>query len=247
MAKKRATIYDVAEHANVSTATVSRVLNESPLVSDKTREKVYQVIEKLGFSPQLTAQKLAGGSPQTLAVVVPYFTTPYFNEVLNGIKDVVMKTDLDVVLTNTGSKTKKERMQLFFDRRMADAVIILSIDITEKVHRQLQATKTPAVLINSAHPDYTFYELNDYYGGFLAGSYLAGQGFESIGMISSMIDLRATNDRKLGFVEALEKQEVAINDEYFVSGDTRKHDGFTEEAGYEAVQKYEQLGHFPEA
>jgi LacI family transcriptional regulator len=247
MDRKKATIYEVAKRAGVSTATVSRVLNDSPLVSDTTRDKVYEVIDELGFSPQLTAQKLAGGSPQTLAVMVPSFTTPYFNEVLKGIKDQVQPTDLDLLLYNTGSAQKEKRMERFIERGMADAVIILSIPVNSAVDRHFKASDTPVVLINATHPDYCYYELNDYRGGFLAGKHLAEQGFETIGMVSASIDSAITNDRKQGFIDALKKHRIPINDELFVRGDTKKHDGFTEESGYEAIQKLDRIGRFPQA
>ncbi|HYW34400.1 MAG TPA: LacI family DNA-binding transcriptional regulator [Balneolaceae bacterium] len=244
---KKATIYEVAKQADVSTATVSRVLNDSPNVADKTKEKILEVIDELGFSPQLTAQKLAAGKVQTLAVVVPSFTTPYFNEVLKGIKDKLTGTELEMILYNTGSQHKEERMERFFDRGMADAVIILSINLRDKVHRQLQATKTPTVLLNTTHPDYSYFELNDYHGGFLVGEHLAGQGFKSIGMISTALESKTTNERRRGFIDALEKYDVPVNEDYFVKGDSTKHDGFTEEVGFEAIHKMLNHGNFPEA
>jgi LacI family transcriptional regulator len=247
MERKKATIYEVAKRADVSTATVSRVLNDSPLVSDKTRDKVYEVIDELGFSPQLTAQKLAGGSPQTLAVMVPSFTTPYFNEVLKGIKDKVQNTDLDFILYNTGSDKKEERMERFIERGMADAVIVLSIRVNPAVHQHLEASNTPVVLINTTHPDYSYYESNDYLGGFLAGKHFAEQGFETVGVISASIESTVTTNLKHGFTDALKKYQIPVKDELFVKGETKKHNGFTEEAGYEAVQKYAENESFPEA
>jgi LacI family transcriptional regulator len=247
MNHKRATIYEVARVAGVSTATVSRVLNDSPNVAKKTKENVLKVIDKMAFSPQLTAQKLAGGSPQTLGVVVPSFTTPYFNEVLKGIKDGLMGTDLDLMLYNTGSENKEERMQLFFNHGMADAVIIVSINLTEKAHQHLQSTGTPTVLINSSRPDYSYYELNDYEGSYLAGEHLAQQGFKEIGMISSPTDSQMAKDRRRGFMDALEANHIPINENYFVKGDTTKHGGLTEETGFEAVQKLSEAGKYPEA
>jgi LacI family transcriptional regulator len=244
---KRATIYEVADQAGVSTATVSRVLNDSPNVSDKTKKKVLEVIDELDFSPQLTAQKLATSKPLLLAVVVPSFTTPYYNEVLKGIKDEIGSIDLDMILYNTGSQNREERLERFFNRGMADAFIILSINIEEKIHRQLQATKTPVVLINTTHTAYNYYDINEYRGGQLAGRHLAQQGFDTIGMISSYRDTPHSSERKRGFIDALEQEGITINEDYFVKGESTKHLGFTEESGFEAVQKFEELGSFPEA
>lgn len=244
---KKATIYEVARRVGVSTATVSRVLNNSPNVSDETKKKVQQVIEELNFSPQVTARKLALGQPQMLAVVVPSFTTPYYTEVLKGIKDEIKRVDLDIMMYNTGSKNPEQGLLSFFDRGMADAFLIISIDIPDDVHRRLKATNVPVVLVNTVHPQYHSFGMNDYRGGYLAGQHLIEQGFESIGMIDSALPLKASKDRKNGFVDALQAKGRAIEERFFVRGDTEKHAGYTEEAGFEAIQKLHALGTFPRA
>lgn len=247
MAEKKPTIYEVAKQVGVSTATVSRVLNDSPRVSDDTKRKVMEVIEELNFAPQMTARKLATGEPQMLAVVVPSFTTPYYNEVLKGIKDEMANIDLDMMMYNTGSKNPESKMKQFFDRGMADAAIILSIDIPEEIHKQLQANQTPTILVNKKHPEYNYYHVDDYRGGYLAGIYLAEQGFENIGLISAAYESPSSAERKKGFVDGLKEKEITIEENFSVRGESEKHSGFSEEAGYEAVEKLDKLGRFPEA
>jgi LacI family transcriptional regulator len=180
---KKITIYQVAQRAGVAISTVSRVLNNSPNVSEKTKEKVNEAISELNFRPQVSARKLASREPQMLAIAVPSFTTPYYNEVLKGVKDEIQDMDLDIVIYNTGSKNPKEGVENFFDRGTADAVITISIDVTETVHQQLQSSEIPVVLIGSSHPSYNYFELNNQKGGFLAGEHLIKQGFSRLGMI----------------------------------------------------------------
>lgn len=247
MKGKKITIYDVARTANVAISTVSRVLNGSLNVSDATKEKVEQAIKTLNFRPQVSARKLASKEPQMLAIAVPSFTTPYFNEVLKGVKDEIKKMDLDIILYNTGSKAPEEAVHNFFDRGTADAVILLSIDVSDEVHQLLKATQTPAVLLNSEHPAYNYIMVNDYKGGFLAGEHLVKQGFMSIGMISTSLRSRASVKRAEGFKDALTNFKIPIREEFFVTGDTTKHGGFTEESGFEAIYKFDKLGKFPEA
>lgn len=244
---EKATIYEVAKQVGVSTATVSRVLNDSPRVSDDTKRRVMEVIDELNFTPQITARKLATGEPQMLAVVVPSFTTPYYNEVLKGIKDKMADIDLDMILYNTGSKNPEVKMKSFFDRGMADAVIILSINIPDEIHEQLQANKIPTVLVNRKHPEYNYYYIDDYRGGYQAGVYLADQGFEEIGLISAAYDSSSSVERKRGFMDALKEQEITIDEDFSVKGESEKHSGFSEEAGYEAIEKLNKIGRFPEA
>lgn len=244
---KKVTIYEVAKRAEVAISTVSRVLNGSENVSQKTKEKVEKAINELHFRPQVSARKLASKEPQMLAIAVPSFTTPYFNEVLKGVKDEIKKMDLDIIMYNTGSKDPEEGVQNFFDRGTADAVILLSIDVSDTVHQLIQATQTPAVLVNSSHPSYNYFMLNDYKGGYLAGEHLVKQGFKKLGMITSIVQSRTSKERIRGFKDALKNYKMDIDKELFMSGDTTKHGGFTEEAGFEAIYKFEKLGKFPDA
>jgi LacI family transcriptional regulator len=244
---KKVTIYEVAKSAGVAISTVSRVLNDSPNVSEDTKKKVQLAIDELNFRPQVSARKLASKEPQMLAVAVPSFTTPYFNEVLKGVKDEIKKMDLDIILYNTGSKDPEEAVVNFFDRGTADALILLSIDVSDNIHRHLQSTHVPVVLVNSSHPSYNYFIVNDYQGGYMAGEHLVKQGFENIGMISTPLKARSPIDRRRGFRDALKNYKIKINDKFFVTGDTTKHAGFTEEAGFEAIYKFDKMGEFPEA
>lgn len=244
---KKITIYQVAQRAGVAISTVSRVLNNSPNVSEKTKEKVNEAINELNFRPQVSARKLASREPQMLAIAVPSFTTPYYNEVLKGVKDEIKDMDLDIVIYNTGSKNPKEGIENFFDRGTADAVITISIDITDTVHNQLQSSEIPIVLIGSSHPEYNYYDLNNRKGGFLAGEHLIKQGYERLGMIKPFHNTGSSQDREAGFIEALKEFKMPIDKKFFVSGDTTKHAGYTEEAGFEAIYKFEELGEYPDA
>ena len=244
---KKVTIYDVAKRADVAISTVSRVLNGSLNVSDKTKERVQDAIKALNFRPQVNARKLASKEAQMLAVAVPSFTTPFFNEVLKGVKDELKKTDLDIILYNTGSKDPEEAVANFFDRGSADAIILISIDVSDAVHMHLQSSGIPAVLVNSKHQDYNYFMVNDYQGGFMAGEHLIKSGYERIGMISTPVKTRTSIERENGFKDAFKKLKKSPKKEYFITGDTSKHAGFTEEAGFEAINKYSQMSEFPDA
>lgn len=244
---KKVTIYEVAKKAGVAISTVSRVLNDSPNVSEQTKTKVQSAIDELNFRPQVSARKLASKEPQMLAVAVPSFTTPFFNEVLKGVKDELKKMDLDIILYNTGSKDPEEAVINFFDRGTADALILLSIDVSEKIHKHLQSTNVPIVLVNSSHPSYNYFMVNDYQGGYMAGEHLATQGFEKIGMIQPPVKTRTSVERERGFKDALKSYNINIDKDFFITGDTTKHAGYTEEAGFEAVFKYDKQNNFPDA
>jgi len=244
---KKITIYQVAQHAGVAISTVSRVLNDSPNVSDDTKSKVKQAIKDLNFRPQVSARNLASRKPQMLAIAVPSFTTPYYTEILKGLKDEIKELDLDIVIYNTGSRNPEEGAENFFNRGTADAVIIISISINDTVHEMIKDSGVPTILIGSSHPEYNYFEMNNRKGGFLAGEHLIKQGYEKIGMILPAIKTKASNERYAGFIDALKEFKMPVYDHLFVRGESTKHAGFTEEAGFEAIYKYERLSKYPDA
>lgn len=244
--QKKITIYQVAQRAGVAISTVSRVLNNSPNVSQSTKDKVNEAIKDLNFRPQVSARNLASRKPQMLAIAVPSFTTPYYTEVLKGVKDEIGDLDLDIVIYNTGSKNPEEGVENFFNRGTADTIITISIDITDKVHQQLQSSEIPIVLIGSSHPEYNYFELNNKKGGFLAGEHVVKQGFKSMGMILPALKTKASSYRHQGFVDALREFKMPVEEKFFIRGESTKHAGFTEEAGFEAIYEFDKMGEFPE-
>ena len=94
------TIRDVAKRAGVGIATVSRVLNESPLVSDETRHRVQTAIAELDYSPSAAARRLSRGKSMAVAVIAPFFTRRSYVERLQGIENVLSAAGYDLILYN---------------------------------------------------------------------------------------------------------------------------------------------------
>lgn len=182
-----------------------------------------------------------------LAIAVPSFTTPYYNEILKGVKDEIVDLDLDIVIYNTGSKNPKEGIENFFDRGTADTIITISIEITDTVHHRLQSSEIPIVLVGSSHPDYNYFELNNKKGGFMAGEHLIKQGYTRLGMIKPALNTKSSGEREQGFIEALREFRMPVEKKFFITGESTKHAGYTEEAGFEAIYKYQEMGEFPDA
>lgn len=244
---KKPTIYEIAKKVGVSTATVSRVLNDSPRVSDKTKKRILKAMREMNYAPRLTARKLASSKPELIGIIVPSFTVPYFNEVLKGIKDEISSTNLDMMIYNTGSDNPQSGLREFFSRGIADALIVLSIDLPEKINKQLLATEVRTVMVNATHPDHSYFQVNDYRGGQLAAEHLVTQGYDSIGVISAAEESTMSKERTKGFEDYLHEHGIEVKEEHFVRGSVSKHAGFSEEAGFEAIQKFNEQGNFPDA
>lgn len=244
---KKITIYDVAKRAGVAISTVSRVLNQSPYVSQETKTRVDHAIRDLEFYPQANARKLAKREPQIISVAVPTFTTPFFNEVLKGVKDEIRQMDLDFVIYNTGSDNPEKHFEQFLDKGVPDALIMFSIEITDVIHRRIKDLSIPIILVGSDHPSYDYIYWDNYRGGYAAAEHLIKQGFKKIGMIRPHSTSQVSDLRERGFRDALREFGIPMDEDCLVSGITRKHAGFSEEAGHEAIQILKHRNRIPEA
>lgn len=237
----------MAKRAGVAISTVSRVLNQSPYVSDSTKQKVDKAIRELDFYPQVNARKLARKEAQIISVAVPTFTTPFFNEVLKGVKDEIRNTELDFIIYNTGSDNPEANFTGFIEKGIPDAMIIFSIEINDDVYRRLKDLPIPIVLVGYEHPDYDCIHWDNYRGGYIAAEHLIKQGFTKIGMIRGHSKSAISDQRERGFRDALREYGIPMDEDYLVSGITRKHAGFSEEAGAEAISILLSRNKLPEA
>lgn len=233
--QEKTTIYDVAEHAGVAISTVSRVLNNSQDVSDATREKVMKAIRKLRFRPNRTAKSLAQRTTRTIAVAVPTFTTPFHNELLKGIRDRLDDADLDLLLCDLDWEAPKATLQNFLERGAMDGLMVAGLPISQETADNLLTIGAPVVLIGNQWSPLDSFYWDEEPGVRLAMNHLIENGHRRIGMITTPHDNRLRNERVHGYRQALEKADIEYTDDLVVHGKTRKHDGFSEESGYEAM------------
>ena len=104
----RVRIKDVAEYAGVSTATVSHVINETRFVSEETRQKVLDAIEKLNYHPSAIARGLATNATRTIGLIVSDITNPFFTAVARGVEDEINRHGYHTILSNTDEDPERE-------------------------------------------------------------------------------------------------------------------------------------------
>ena len=233
----KVTIYDVAADAGVAISTVSRVLNGSDEVSDATREKVLAAVERLQFRPHRTAKTLAKQQTHSLAVAMPSFTSLFYVEILKGIKDTLREHEIDLLLCNLGSTAPAKTLSRFLQRGAVDALILSSLPLDDGLARELWTLHAPVVLIGTRHEDFDWLDWEDTAAAETATAHLLGLGHRRIGMITAHPWSYNTDARIRGYRRALEVAEVPFESELLAAGETRKHAGFSEEAGYEAMQR----------
>ena len=234
---KRPTIKDVARLAGVNPSTVSRVLAGSPLISEKTREKVVRAMRELGYHPDLNARNLARKEIGILGLVLPraaeeLFQNHFFPEVLRGITSAARKAGFDLLLSS-GATAKEEREAVLrlVDGRRCDGVILLVSRTDDMLMRELEKRSFPAVVIGKPLNNYRvgFVDNDNIAAGFEVTNYLLQKGHRSIGLIVGALSLVVNLDRLEGYKKALQERGLPFDRRYVVSVD------FSEEGGYRGV------------
>jgi LacI family transcriptional regulator len=210
------TIKDVAKYANVSIATVSRIVNGLPGYSEDTKKKVQEAIEALGYQPNAIARGLINKRTQTIGVLFPEVSGMLSSEVLEGVENAAHDGGFSVIVCNTTSSGKRtvKYLRLLQEKRV-DGIIFASEDVKEEYYKIFQEMKVPVVLVSTASSNYDlpFVRVNDFEGAFQATEYLIKNGHKQIGMIGgSKSDPIAGIPRMKGFEEALQKHNLALSE-----------------------------------
>lgn len=141
------TIYDVAREADVSMATVSRVVNGNPNVKEATKKRVMEVVERLGYRPNAVARGLASKKTTTVGVVIPDISNAYFAALARGIDDIATMYKYNIILTNSdGDSDKEVNVINTLLSKQVDGLIILGNELSDQSRAELKKTRTPVVL-----------------------------------------------------------------------------------------------------
>lgn len=242
------TIKDVARIANVAPSTVSRVIADSPRISEETKQKVKKAMEQLGYHPNLNARNLASQSTQTIGLVMPSskdvgFQNPFFPSVLQGISEGAHEKNYALHMT-TG-KSKKEILEAVIQMvqgKRVDGLVLLYSSVEDKVISYLRERDFPFVLIGKPYKDIeaiTHVDNDNIRAMKEATEYLIQLGHSQIGFIGGSMELMVTADRLHGYERALIEAGIEIKKEFII------HQEFLREGGQEAVREIMQLEHPP--
>ncbi|MFF4305471.1 LacI family DNA-binding transcriptional regulator [Streptomyces sp. NPDC001601] len=224
---------EVAARAGVSVTTVSHVLSGRRPVSEKTRTRVLQVIEDLGYQPNTLAQGLRTRRTMTVGLIVPDLTNPFYPMMLRGLDDVLVPAGYRTVVCNTDGTREQE---LAFLREMAtrrvDGVVVAPFQLSRK--DLLEHRKTmPVVRLGGGPFDADLGDLvrSDDEGGMAqAVRYLLEQGRQKIAYIGGTRHTGPSDLREAGFRRALAEAGRDVDEGLVVRGD------FTRDAGREAAE-----------
>lgn len=223
--KKRITIRDVAQAAGVSTQTVSRVVNDRPDVSPETRARVQEVIQTLGYNPNILARSLSQGRSNTIGVVgygLVYFGS---TSVLTGVEQKANELGFSMLLSLL-DKFEPARMETILNdllSRQVDGIIWAVPGLTQTVEwlsENFPSTPIPVVFINKCcFEDEVVVAMDNRLGGQLATQHLIDQGYQRIGIITGPRQWWEAQERYLGWRETMQVAGIENLDDLEVEGD----------------------------
>lgn len=216
-----ATIRDVARRAGVGLGTVSRVLNNSPLVSPVTRKRVLDAIAELRYSPSQIARSFASGKNYTASAIAPFFTRPSVIERLRGVESALHANGYSLVVFNVETAARRDTCLHDLARHdRSDGVLIISLTPREDEVVALRESGLPVALIDTKVEGMSGVRIDDVAGGQLATRHLIDLGHRRIGFIGDAEDqVRAFNftsshDRNAGYCQALVAAGLAPQADY---------------------------------
>ncbi|ARN21357.1 LacI family DNA-binding transcriptional regulator [Piscinibacter gummiphilus] len=209
------TIKDVAQHAQVSVATVSHVINDTRFVSEATRVRVQEAIEALRYVPSALARSLKSNRTHTVGMMIPNSSNPYFAEIIRGIEDTFYEAGFNVILCNSDDDPIKQGNYVrLLTEKQVDGLIVMSSGSDVELLDTLRAARMPQVVVDREIDDLAadLVEVNHEAGGFLATQHLLKLGHRRIGCIAGPLGLSSARERVQGYRRALGEGGVTVDD-----------------------------------
>lgn len=237
-------IKKVAEHANVSTATVSRLVNKTTYISPETAKKVWLAIEELGYHPNVNARGLASGRSWLLGLIVSDIVNPFFPELVKSFEEAAMDEGYEIITANTNYDPARTalRVRRLIERRV-DGVAVMTSEMDQNLIDEFSTRGIPMVFLDTGKVRENISNVRiDYEQGISeAVNYLLELGHRQIGFISGPLDLKSAKIRRSAFLNFLKRKGIIERRELVTAGD-HKIGG-----GKEAMTRLMQLGEPPTA
>ena len=223
------TVKEVARHAGVSTATVSRVLNNEPGIREDTRSRVLDSIKKTGYRLNKAARSLKTSRSGTIGLLVPELVNDFFMTVAQGVEDVLRTEGYGVIICNANEDVRYEedRINLLIEQ-CVDGVIIIPASAEGRHFNRLKEAGIPVVmvdrLVNGFEADAVL--TDNINGAYSAMEELISSGCRRFGFIGGSLELSNFKERFEGFTRALNDYSIDIEEDIIKFGDVHIDSGY---------------------
>lgn len=222
-------IDEIAKLAGVSTATISRVINDSPKVKPSTSEHVRRVIEQFNYVPNTSARSLRVGRTRLFGLIVSDIKNPFFPELIDRFEALADQHGGDVIFTHTNYDVARlDRCVRRLVERNVDGIALMTSEIEASVLRYLERTKIPVVLLNRTEKMAAGFNniVVDYEPGYeQAVEHLRHLGHRDIGFLAGPESISSANRRFLAFQRGMEQKGLKVRKKWIVPGDLHVEGG----------------------
>jgi LacI family transcriptional regulator/LacI family repressor for deo operon, udp, cdd, tsx, nupC, and nupG len=225
-----AVLRDVAEKAGVSTATVSRVLNNAPNVNPETRSRVEKAIKALNFKPSRVAQRLRikDGHRKMIGLVVPDIQNPFYVEVVRGVEDKAYANNYALLMCNFAQDEIKEKLYLdIMKSESVDGLIVAPVHERDKDVQDLVLSGLPIVCVDRglSDLDVDVVLVDNEQGAYDAVNYLIKLGHTRIAYIGGLPTIPTSRQRRMGYESALKDNNLKLDESLIKFGDSKHESG----------------------
>lgn len=241
MMNKDITIYDIAKEANVSPATVSRVLTGSAQVKNDKKERVLQIIEKHNFQPNAVARSLFKKKSMMIGFILPDITNPFFSIVFLEAEKAALELGYSMILCNSMNNSKVESLHLkTLAEKQVDGVIFMGgrvntvkTNLNYALELQMLANKIPLVIVNGKMTGVDCYKVvtDEEEGIIELVDYLVELGHKDIAILGGITKVTSTSIKHKAYEKALKKYGIKVDKDLIVTED------FSIESGTRGMDK----------
>ena len=243
--EKEVTIYDLAEKLNISIATVSRALKNDPVVSKKTKKKIFDLAEKMGYRSNHFARNLRKQQTNTIGFIVHELNSNFITSVLAGVEKVTTEAGYDLIIAHSSETFSKEAANAknLFHKRVDGLIASLSFDTKTLDHFKPFTEKgVPVIFFDRVQQDdsSTAVIIDNYKCGYKATQHLIDQGCKKIMHVTASLNRNVYSERYRGYRDALFDAGISFHESLLIVKD------LSEKAGMEAAKQMFKIKPLPD-
>jgi LacI family transcriptional regulator len=218
-----ATIYDIAKKTGFSTTTVSKALNNYSDVSEKTKQKILQAVEEMGYLPNAHAQSLSTKKSWTIGVMFSEANEvgmkhPFFSAIIESFRKNAEREGYDLIFASRNLRNRDISYLEHFSYRAVDGIVVICSDPQDPQVQEMINSSIPIVVIDMNNQNCSLVYSDNIEGGKLAVNYLHSLGHTKIAHIAGDVSTDAGTERIKGFKKAMNDLELPVLEGYLVNG-----------------------------
>lgn len=243
--KKEVTIYDIAQQLQLSSATVSRALQDNPVINKKTRNRVQEAARTLGYRHNNFASNLRSQKTNTIGVIVHELRSSFITSVLSGIEKITSEAGYDLLIAHSSESAAKEAANALnlFHKRVDGLIASLAFDTSGLEHyKTFEERGIPVVFFDRVdeRSDCIQVIIDNYKCGYQATQHLIDQGCKRIVLVTANLKRNVYAQRHKGYKDALFDNNIPFNEDHVLIKD------LSEQCGVEAAEQILQMQPLPD-